>query len=572
MQQLKSAGVTLRVEQNQLVVDAPQGVINDELACKIRERESEFLMFLRQAKRSTEELPKIEATLAAREHGRFPLSHAQERLWFLQKSAPNQTAYNLSEVVRVRDSLNINALKNGLEQVVKRQTSLRTNFGEKDGKPYQRVQSYSMFVFQQADLSDLSEKASIAEARQMVYQLVKRPFNLNQESLFRALLIKVADDDHILTFVMHHLIADEGSFSLLWQELEAFYVAFDEVKGHGLPKLPIQYVDYAGWQRRELEGLFEEQLAYWRHQLAGELPTLELPLDYAPPVVQRNQEDVVKLSLSADTLTQLRQFSTKNNVTLFVTLLTGLNILLQKYTQQTDIIVGAPVAGRPKQQLEQLIGCFTNTVVLRNDLSSNPTVEALLAHACDVAFDAYANQMTPLAQVVADLQPEQYTSRTPIFQTFFVLQDGIEEKTHLGSLEIEPIDFQLSVADVDLKVCAAEQEDSSLRISARFNIDLFAPVTIERLLFDYEQILQYMMMMPTATLYELNLELADVQTEFQSRCDSDTKIHGDRVELEMDKSAARITTPRETLKSAVGAQGEKRPFFQRAISKLFSLK
>ncbi|MBV9791688.1 MAG: amino acid adenylation domain-containing protein, partial [Chloroflexi bacterium] len=434
----------------------------------------------------------------------LPLSFAQQRLWFLDQVQPGSTLYSIPVVVRLTGPLNQAALVRAVETIVQRHEVLRTSFAYDPAiaaEPYQRIvpdwpQMLSLVV--------LPSDADEARIAQQVQRVVQQPFDFQQGPLFRAVLFQQSPTAHLLAWVIHHSIFDGWSQSVLLRELTELYQAFARGEEILIPPLAIQYGDYAVWQRQWLKGaVLDSQLDYWRRQLAGLTP-LELPLDYPRPAVASDHGGLVAFSIPMDLATGLRQLSQKLGATLFMTLLAAWQTLLMRYSGQTDIAVGTPIAGRTRPELESLIGCFVNTLVLRSDLSGAPSVAELVARVRAVCLSAYAHQDLPFEVLVEAVQPERDLSRTPLFQVMFVLQNMPRTAIELPELIVEPLPGAHHTAKFDLLLAVSETEDV-LAGAIEYRTDLFDAATIARMADHYLLLLAAMVADPEQPIDRLAL-------------------------------------------------------------------
>ncbi|RMF36691.1 MAG: non-ribosomal peptide synthetase, partial [Chloroflexi bacterium] len=358
-----------------------------------------------------------------REGNALPLSFAQQRLWFLDQLAPNTPLYNIPDAIRLRGPLDVAVLERSLNEIVRRHESLRTTFRATDGKPVQVIAPTLKLPLPLVDLSGLPKAAREAEVQRLATEEAQRPFDLSRGPLLRVTLLRLGDEEHVALLTMHHIISDGWSMRVLVQELAALYDAFSHGRPSPLPDLPIQYADFALWQREWLQGeVLEEQLAYWKQQLSGSPPVLELPTDRPRPPVQSFRGAHRPFMLPRPLSQAIKALCRREGVTPFMLLLAAFQTLLHRYTGQDDISVGTPIANRNRAEIEGLIGYFANTLVLRTDLSGDPPFRELLKRVREVALGAYAHQDLPFEMLVDALQPERDLSHTPLFQVMFVLQ------------------------------------------------------------------------------------------------------------------------------------------------------
>ncbi|MDP1796822.1 MAG: amino acid adenylation domain-containing protein, partial [Planctomycetaceae bacterium] len=393
--------------------------------------------------------------------GYLPLSFAQERLWFLDQLVPDNPFYNIPRVVRLRGTLNLEALQQTLDEIVRRHEPLRTTIATQGGRGVQQIWPAASLEIPLIDLTSWSLSNRETEARRIVRHEAQQPFNLTQGPLVRALVIRLDSDDHIVFWLMHHIVSDGWSMGVLNGEVAALYGAFAAGKASPLPELPIQYADFALWQRNWLTGpVLEEQIEYWRQQLA-DLPPLALPTDRPRPALQTYRGNSVSLPLSAELRTGLNELSRREGVTLFMTMLAVFKVLLSRYSGQQDIVVSSPIAGRIHRDLEGLIGFFVNSLILRTDLSGQPTVRELLARMREVCLGAYAHQDLPYEKLVFELQPQRDLSREPLTQVAFVLQNTPKAQVPLTEgLTLSLVEAPSDTTRIDLEVHIWEHGDA----------------------------------------------------------------------------------------------------------------
>ncbi|MCP4661375.1 MAG: non-ribosomal peptide synthetase, partial [bacterium] len=350
----------------------------------------------------------------------MPLSFSQERLWLLDRLEPGSTAYNLPYPARLKGKLRVAALERAIDEIVRRHESLRTTFAFQDGEPVQRIAPPAPFRLPVVDLSRLADAERRVEAEALLHADATTPFDLEHGPLFRATLLRLDASGYVLVQNMHHVISDGWSIGVFFRELGTLVAAFSAGRPSPLPPLPIQYADYAIWQRERLSGEFlERQLGYWKEQLGGRLPTLELPADRPRPRFQTHRGASVSRRLPAELSEALNALSQRHGASLFMTLLAVFNGLLHRYTGQEDLIVGSPIAGRQRLEVEGLIGFFLNTLALRTRLEAELSFRELLERVRKVLLDATAYQEVPFEKLLEELQPERDLSRSPLFQVFF---------------------------------------------------------------------------------------------------------------------------------------------------------
>jgi amino acid adenylation domain-containing protein len=413
--------------------------------------------------------------------GLLPLSFAQQRLWFIYQMKPDSTTYNVPAAVRLKGHLDVAVLEQTLREVIKRHEALRTTFTLIDGQPAQVIHPAEPIHIPVEDLSHLPEDLREAEALRLAIEEASRPFNLSTGPVLRIGLLRLAGDEHVVLFTMHHIISDGWSAGILVNEVAAHYAAFLQGKPSPLPDLEIQYADFAAWQREWLQGeALERQLSYWQKQLAGAPAVLELPTDRPRPAVHSFRGAVHEFEIPATVMQSLKAISNREGVTLFMTLLAAFDSLLGRYTGQEDIVVGTDIANRNHAETEGLIGFFINQIVMRTDLSGDPSFIELLRRVRAVALDAYAHQDLPFERLVAALQPERSLSHTPVFQVKLVVQNAPVGSIELPGLSLSHLSVPSNSVSYDL-ILSVEESHEGLRSELRYSTDLFDHATIKNM-------------------------------------------------------------------------------------------
>ena len=435
----------------------------------------------------------------------LPLSFAQQRLWFLDQMEPGNPFYSVPAAVRLKGDLDVAALEQTFNEIVSRHESLRTSFVPVDGNPVQVILPSLTLTLEVVDLSGLDEDQREAEAMRRVAEDGRQPFDLTRAPLLRPVLLKLADDDHVLLFSMHHIISDVWSRGVLIRELRALYLAFSRKQSSPLPELPLQYADYAAWQRNWLrDETLESQLSYWKNQLEGAPAVLELPTDRPRPPVQSLNGGQERLVLPTTLLEAVRSFGRREGVTTFMTLLAAFDALLYRLTGRTDIVVGAPIANRDRIDLEGIIGFFTNTLVLRTDLNGDPSFSGLVKRVREVALGAYTHRDLPFEALVEVLQPERDLSYSPLFQVMFVHQVRMVEDFELPGLTLTSMGVDNGSAKFDMTLFLVEGS-GSLAAMLEYNQDIFDAATAKRALRLFENILTAALAEPAKPVGELEL-------------------------------------------------------------------
>ncbi|BDA72451.1 non-ribosomal peptide synthetase [Calothrix sp. PCC 7716] len=420
----------------------------------------------------------------------LPLSFAQARLWFLDQLEPDSAAYNIPTAVRLTGSLHVAALQQSFNEIVRCHETLRTTFTSMNGEPVGVIAPVSTLRLTMVELCELPQPQQSAEVSRLTTLEAQRHFDLKSGPLLRATLLRLSPTEHVLLLVMHHIISDGWSMGVLIRELTVLYEAYSSAQPLALPELPIQYADFAHWQRQWLTGeVLQAQLEYWKQQLAGAPPVLKLPTDRTRPPIQTFQGATQSLALTEQLSQALKALSQRHGVTLFMTLLAAFQTLLYRYTGQSDICVGSPIANRKHSETEGLIGFFVNTLVLRTEVSGNASFSELLARVREVALNAYAYQDLPFEQLVEALQPERNLSHQPLFQVMFVLQNAPMPVLELPELTLNALSMDSTIAKFDLTL-SMEDTQQGLVGRLEYNSDLFDAITITRMLKHFHTLLE----------------------------------------------------------------------------------
>jgi amino acid adenylation domain-containing protein len=413
--------------------------------------------------------------------GCLPLSFAQQRLWFVSQLDPETPAYNLDTIIRLTGELNIAAIERSLNEIVTRHEILRTTFPVVDDQPVQVIAQSANLKLSLVDLSEVASQERDTLTQHLIEVDVARPFDLISGPLLRVTLLRLYARDHIAICTMHHIISDGWSMGILIREMSALYEAILSDKPSPLRPLPVQYADFAVWQRNWLQGeVLEKQLAYWKHTLGNEPPVMQLPTDHPRPAVQTYNGSRETFVLTQEVCESLKQISRREGATLFMTLLAIFQVLLNRYAGQ-EVIVGADIANRNRAETEDLIGFFVNMMVLRADLSNDPSFRELLGRAREMALGAYAHQDLPFENLVDAIQPVRDRSRNPLFQVVFVLQNAPMKDLHLSGLDLNLLESSNTTAKFDMTLSIIEAENQ-LFASLEYNTDLFDRETIVRMI------------------------------------------------------------------------------------------
>jgi len=455
----------------------------------------------------------------------LPLSFGQQRFWFLNQLQSDNSPYNLAAAVRLSGSLNVNALEQTFTEIIRRHEILRTTFNEIDGQAAQIIsppQPVKLFI---DDLSELPETQRDRVLKRRLNESANQRFDLTTGPLFKPELIALGPNDHVLLLTMHHIISDGWSIQIFVRELVALYDANVNQKLMALPDLPIQYADFAHWQRALVEGPEQEvQLNYWRGRLGGDLPVLNLPADRPRPAVPTYRGVTEQFVLAPELIEPLRALSQREGVTLFMALLAVWQTLLHRYTGQEDVVNGTVISNRNRPELEGLIGFFVNTLVLRTDFSGNPTYLELLHRVRDVCFGAYSNQDLPFERLVEVLRPQRRANDVPLFQVMFNLQTTSHSSVELSGLTLSMMDLDIETAPFDITLSLVDATQGGLGGIIRYSTDLFDALTIQRMITHFRTLLGSIAADPETRLSELEIytetEKQQQATEKAQRKDS----------------------------------------------------
>lgn len=496
---LRSLDIKLWAEGQRLRYNAPQGVLTPELRAELSQRKGEILTFLQQADAALDAI--IEPILSVSRDSDLPLSFAQERIWFLEYAGGKSGAYNMPSAQCLIGSLNITALKQAVAQIVQRHEALRTTFKRVKFSAIQIIHPTLTIDVPVVDLQGLPLQKQSAEVQRLMAQDIQRPFDLAEGPLLRVLLLHLSEQEHILLVVMHHIISDAWSVGIFMQELSVLYQAFQDGNPSPLPKLPIQYADFAYWQRTGLQGeVLESHLNYWRQQLSGQIPALELPIDRPRSPSQSNRAASQSLMLSEPLTQALKTLSQQERGSLFITLLTVFKALLHRYTGQEDLLVCFPIAGRNRTETEGLIGYFNNIVVTRTDLSGDPSLRTLMERVRRVAFEAFKHQDTPFQKI------GEFPNlvRTPLSRAMFAVQNTPKRLLNVPGITASYLEVTSGRADFDIYLII-EETGEHLTGVLNYNADLFEENEIANLLKNYQTLLESLVTNPDQHLSSLPL-------------------------------------------------------------------
>jgi len=508
LHRLRRLDIRLSLDGDRLTLNAPKGAVTTELRDELRQRKHEIKVLLEaEAVVAVAKSAPVASRVmerAARD-GRLTVSHTQQRLWFLNRLQPSSSVYNISAVLRLSGSVNLDALQKSLNDLVARHESLRSHFHSADGVPYFVIEPHAIAALEQMDLTGLAQFEREAVALRAADDFNLRPFDLTTAPLLRTLLIRTADDLHVLAFALHHIIADGLSINVFLSDLRALYTHHTSGSQLQLPELSRQFVDYIEWERRSFaQGALDEHVAFWKRQLINLPPLLQLPTDRPRPSVQTSRGARAFTQLSADLASQLKTFARSQGATLFMVLLAAFKVLLHRYSGETDIAIGSVIANRNRVEMESVIGFFANTIVLRGDLSGNPTVGALIARVRDVALNAYAHQDMPFDVLVDALSTRRALDHSALFQVLFVLHKFALAEFDMANLHCQGVERPGTAARFDIAVDVVELPQE-LRVYFEYNADLFDAVTMERMIHHYERLLVEFVSRPDASIDQLEM-------------------------------------------------------------------
>ncbi len=437
----------------------------------------------------------------------FPLSFGQQRLWFIHQLEPNLPLYNIPTAYRLKGNLNVVALEQCLNEIVRRHEALRTTFKIVNGQPMQIIHPKLIIELPVVNLQMFPRDEREEGIVRLIEEEARHAFDLISSPLIRAQILRIEPEEHILLLTIHHIVFDDWSMGVFYRELQVLYDAYREGKPSPLlPELPIQYADFAVWQRDWQEKIFETQLTYWKQQLKGIPPILELPTDHPRPSVQTHRGATYSFAIAPELLQKLSILSQQEAVTQFMILLAAFQVLLARYTGQYDIAVGSPVINRNRVETEALIGFFVNTLVLRTDLTGNPTFRQLLGRIRKMALNAYTHYDLPFERLVDELQPQRDLSYTPLVQVMFALQNASSDLVLTG-LSVRPLKTSSGTAKFDLLLTIATNKEPTGIFE--YSTDLFNKETIARMVEHYRTLLEGIVAYPDTPLTALPFVTAE---------------------------------------------------------------
>ena len=435
--------------------------------------------------------------------GEAVLSHAQQQIWVIDQMQPGNPAYNLPVAYRIKGPLDVKALEDSFNGIISRHEILRTTFCVRDGEPLQVVHPELRLSINTVSAERFPEAERKRRVREMVSREALKSFDISQLPLIRVDLYRLGEEDHVLALTLHHIVADGWSLGLIWNELNGLYIGYVNGTAPHLETLPIQYADYAVWERKEaLRGSYPEQLAHWQNQLKGPLPVLELPLDKSRPAIQSlstgsNQFVFLHKRLHEE----LQAIAVQEGCTFFMVILAALQVLLHRYSGAEDIVIGTPIASRNRIEMERLVGYFINMIALRGDVSGDPTFVELLRRAKETTLGAFSNQDLAFETIVENLDFKRDLSRNPVFQVMLQVSPGINAQ--LGDLSVSPYHFNSRFAQMDLSLHLYEESDGYWG-RFEYDTDLFHDDTIRRLARHFQGLLKEIVRDPRQRISELS--------------------------------------------------------------------
>lgn len=445
-----------------------------------------------------------------------PLSFSQQRLWFLDQMSPGDSTYNIPYAMRIKGPLNIRALQRSLDAIVGRHEILRTTFENVDGTPVPIIAEEWKVELKSFDLTKLPENAREAKANVLLRKEASRGFNLARDLMLRAVLLKLANDEYIFLHVSHHIAWEFRSTALMYSEFAPLYAHFAKEEPLCLPNLPIQFSDFALWQRRFLQGdMLNRLAAYWKEHLTGAPSELHLPTDFPRPAVPSGRGKRYPIALAGELLERAKELSLRSGVTPFMSLFGAFNVLLYCLTGQEDICVGSPIARRRREEIEPMIGFFVNTMVLRSDLRANPTFRQLLGRVSRVVLGAIAHADLPFDKLVEILRPPRSAGRMPLFQVNFRAVKEPVPALRLAGLEVFPpdwVDNETSKFDLSLELVATGGAPGFFEYST----ELFTEETIATIAADFQRLLENLIAFPDIPLAELEV-VQQIRSRMEAR-------------------------------------------------------
>ncbi|WAN69458.1 amino acid adenylation domain-containing protein [Moorena producens JHB] len=536
---LQNQGINISTNGEKLLCRVNKGTLTPALRQKIAERQAEIIVFLQQlGKGNNTNYPPIKAIPRDQ---KFPLSFSQERLWFIDQVEGSKAPYIEHGALEITGNLNVLVLEQALSEIINRHEVLRTSFPTINGKPIQVIHPHSTININVVDLQQYPEPERETILKQEVQREATTPFDLEVAPLIRCKLWQLDSSEYVLVLTMHHIVSDGWSMGILIEELSSLYQAFVASEPSPLPELPIQYADFALWQRQWLTGeILETQLNYWKQELEGAPKLLQLATDYPRPTAPTYQGRTESFSLNTELTQKLQTLSRDSGTTLFMTLLAAFGTLLHRYSGQEDILIGSPIANRNRREIEPLIGFFVNTLVIRTDLSGNPSFRELLRRVRSVTLDAYAHQDVPFEKLVEELQPSRSLSYNPLFQVFFNMLNLSETQLELPGVKLEQFDTsEAANSKFDLTLYAAES-NQEIQLKLLYNADLFTGTRMGEMLHQFEHFLKQIVQHPQKTITDFSLVTPQAKSLLPNPVEKLSCEWSDAFHTRFDRQATRV--------------------------------
>ncbi|MBD2355226.1 condensation protein [Tolypothrix sp. FACHB-123] len=503
----------LWVEDNRLRCSAPKNVLTPAIREELARHKQDILNLISNNNSVLDFDQQLISSIPRAEN--LPLSFAQQRLWFLTQLEPDSSSYNISAAVRLQGRLNLAALQQSFQEIINRHEALRTSFQTVDGQPIQIIASSLDFAISIISLDECSLWEQEQQIRHLTTQEAQKTFDLTKSPLLRVNLVQLHPKEYIILLTIHHIVSDAWSMGILVEEFVALYSAFCQGKPSPLAKLPVQYADFAVWQRQWLQGeRLQTQLNYWKQKLGNIHPQLKFPRQSVNSTNETTQGAEESFTLSQELSKAIYVLSRQEGVTLFMTLLAAFEVLLYCFTGTLDIRVGSPIANRNRVEIEKLIGFFVNTLVLRIDLSGNPSFRELLARSRQVTLEAYAHQDLPFEKLVEELQPQRSLNNHPLYQAWFVLDNNPMPQLQLPDLILTPFEIETRTVRHDLLLSMWETS-AGLQGYFEYKTHLFDKVSISRLIEQFQVIIQHVVAKPEIKLQEIIELLNQIDREQQ---------------------------------------------------------
>lgn len=478
LQQLEEHGADLQIKEGRLFLNEGDTALPAPLLAAVRNNKAQILEYVKIKNTVITDYPPL--TTVRDKGDELPLSYSQERLWFLEELGLIGAAYNISDAVKIKGELNIDALQKSFDALVRRHTVLRTWFEKRGDGVVQRLEPAYRVDLKRIDLREERDQDGLLHL--LAKEEGRKPFDLARGRLLRATLLQLAADEYVLLLTIHHIISDGWSMIVIIREINALYSSFIGGTPDRLPSIDFDYGDYVLWQRRWLtDEVIASELAYWRQQLEGAPNILEIPSDYPRPAIQRFEGRQHPFALGPKLSGAINQLANEEGLTPFMVLLAAFKLFLLRWTGQDDMVVGTGIAGRTHHQFEGLIGFFVNTLVMRTDLSGDPTFRTLLHRVRDVALNAYAHQHLPFEKLVAELSPERDLSRQPLVQVHIVLLNMPPAALELPRLTLTRIGSEMTTAKFDLSLFIRESKEQGFLCEFEYATDLYLPATVARM-------------------------------------------------------------------------------------------